>query len=62
LEKRQPDLPRVLDKFDICMKKRKTKSLYLTLHKNRLKWIKDLKEIPLILKLPQKKIGRNNSR
>ena len=49
----------VLGKLEIHMQQNETKPLSLTLHKNLLTWIKDLKIRPETLQLIEEKVGPN---
>jgi hypothetical protein len=47
----------LLGKLDICLQKTETRSMFITLYKYQLKWIKDLNIKPETLKLVQEKVG-----
>ena len=58
MEKRQPLQQVVLGKLGSYMKKNEIRRLPNTIHKNKLKWIKDLNVSPDTIKRLEEKIGR----
>jgi hypothetical protein len=57
MEKRQTHQQMFLGKLAICLQKTETRSMFETLCKYQLKWIKDLNIRPEILKLVQEIAG-----
>jgi hypothetical protein len=47
----------MLGKLDICLQKTETRSMFVTLYKYQLKWIKDFNSRPETLKLVQGRTG-----
>jgi hypothetical protein len=48
----------VAGKLDICQQKTEARSIYVTLYKYQVKWIKDLNIRPENLKLIQERAGK----
>jgi hypothetical protein len=57
MEKRQSLQQILLGKMDICLEKTETRSTFVTLYKDQLKWIKDVNISSETLKLVQEKAG-----